>query len=189
MGSSYKETVRVNSQSGKGGVGFLLEEVYGVTLSRELLVEFSGVVQGMTENLDREIKPDEIYESLLSTYVVDQAPYKLIDYDLLPGRDDDQRCVARIEVSDSIVTIDGQGSGPIEAFVNAMVETLNEPLVVVGYQETAVEGGSDAQAICVLAVEDPDGQGRSYGIGLSRNTVTAGLNAIISAINRRWSKD
>lgn len=189
VGSSYKETVRVNSQSGKGGVGFLLEEVYGVTLSRELLVEFSGVVQGMTENLDREIKPDEIYESLLSTYVVDQAPYKLIDYDLLPGRDDDQRCVARIEVSDSIVTIDGQGSGPIEAFVNAMVETLNEPLVVVGYQETAVEGGSDAQAICVLAVEDPDGQGRSYGIGLSRNTVTAGLNAIISAINRRWSKD
>ena len=189
LGRTYEAVIRVNSQSGKGGVGFLLEEVYGVTLSRELLVEFSGVVQGMTENLDREIKPDEIYESLLSTYVVDQAPYKLIDYDLLPGRDDDQRCVARIEVSDSIVTIDGQGSGPIEAFVNAMVETLNEPLVVVGYQETAVEGGSDAQAICVLAVEDPDGQGRSYGIGLSRNTVTAGLNAIISAINRRWSKD
>ena len=189
VGSSYKETVRVNSQSGKGGVGFLLEEVYGVTLSRELLVEFSGVVQGMTEKLDREIKPDEIYESLLATYVVDQAPYKLVDYDLLPGRDDDQRCVARIEVSENIVTIDGQGSGPIEAFVNAMVETLNEPLVVVGYQETAIEGGSDAQAICVLAVEDPDGHARSYGIGLSRNTITAGLNAIISAINRRWSKD
>jgi 2-isopropylmalate synthase len=189
VGSSYKETVRVNSQSGKGGVGFLLEEVYGISLPRELLVQFSSVIQGMTETLDREIKPVEIYESLIATYVVDQSPYRLIDYDLLPGRDKDQRCVARVEISENVITIDGQGSGPIEAFVNAMVETLNEPLMVVEYQETAIEGGSDAQAICVLAVEDIDGSGKSYGIGISRNTITAGLNAIIAAINRRWSND
>jgi 2-isopropylmalate synthase len=94
-----------------------------------------------------------------------------------------------VEISENVITIDGQGSGPIEAFVNAMVETLNEPLMVVGYQETAIEGGSDAQAICVLAVEDTDGSGKSYGIGISRNTITAGLNAIIAAINRRWSND
>jgi 2-isopropylmalate synthase len=188
VGSSYKETVRVNSQSGKGGVGFLLEEHHGLALPRDLLVEFSAHVQQLTEKLDREVKPDEIYQTLLDTYGSDSGPYRLMDYDLLTGRNDDQRCVARVEVSDNIVTIDGEGSGPIEAFVNAMVETLNEPLAVLGYQENALGTGSDAQAICILAIDDPETDSRCYGLGVSRNTITASLNAIISALNRRWAK-
>ena len=188
VGSSYKETVRVNSQSGKGGVGFLLEEHHGLALPRDLLVEFSTHVQQLTEKLDREVKPDEIYQTLLDTYGSDSGPYRLMDYDLLTGRNDDQRCVARVEVSDNIVTIDGEGSGPIEAFVNAMVETLNEPLAVLGYQENALGTGSDAQAICILAIDDPETDSRCYGLGVSRNTITASLNAIISALNRRWAK-
>ena len=111
-----------------------------------------------------------------------------MDYDLLTGRNEDQRCVARVEVSDNVVTIDGEGSGPIEAFVNAMVETLNEPLTVLGYQENALGTGSDAQAICILAIDDPETDNRCYGLGVSRNTITASLNAIVSALNRRWAK-
>jgi 2-isopropylmalate synthase len=187
VGSSYKEAVRVNSQSGKGGIGFLLEEHYGVNLPRELLVEFSGEVQRMTEALDREVKPDEIFEQLIATYSKDSGPYKLIDYDLLSGRKDDQRCVARVEASENVITVDAEGSGPIEAFVNAMVETLNEPLSVVDYHEHSLGSGSDAQAICILSIDDPAG-GQCYGIGISRNTITASLHAIISAMNRRWSK-
>jgi 2-isopropylmalate synthase len=185
VGSSYKETVRVNSQSGKGGVGFILEEHHGVSLPREMLVEFSGIVQGMTESLDREIKSVEILQSLLAEYVVEGGPYKLLDYDLLTGRSSDQRCVARVVVSEQQVTIDGEGSGPIEAFVNGMVETLNEPLNVVDYHEHALTTGKDAQAICLLAVDDSEG-GRCYGAGVSRNTITASLMAIVSALNRRW---
>ena len=82
VGSSYKETVRVNSQSGKGGVGFILEEFFGVSLPREMLVEFSKVVQALTERLDREVKPDEIFKALLEMYAVDSGPYRLVDYDL-----------------------------------------------------------------------------------------------------------
>ena len=189
VGSSYKETVRVNSQSGKGGVGFLLEEHHGLALPRDLLVEFSTHVQKLTEQLDREVKPDEIYQALLDTYGSDSGPYRLMDYDLLTGRNEDQRCVARVEVSDNVVTIDGEGSGPIEAFVNAMVETLNEPLTVLGYQENALGTGSDAQAICILAIDDPETESRCYGLGVSRNTITASLNAIVSALNRRWAKN
>jgi len=184
VGSSYKEAVRVNSQSGKGGVGFILEEHHGVSLPREMLVEFSGLVQQLTEQLDREVKSDEILESLLKEYVVESGPYRLLDYDLLTGRDSDQRCVARVLVSEQQVTIDGEGSGPIEAFVNGLVETLNEPLNIVDYHEHALDTGKDAQAICLLAIGD-DG-GRCYGAGLSRNTITASLMAIISAMNRRW---
>ena len=187
VGSSYKETVRVNSQSGKGGVGFLLEEHYGVSLPRDILVEFSGEVQKLTEELGREVKTDEIFDKLIATYADETGPYRLVDYDLLSGRQQDQRCVARVEVSENVVTVDAEGSGPIEAFVNALVETLNEPLSVVDYHEHSLGQGSDAKAICILAIEEDSGT-RCYGIGISRNTITASLHAIISAMNRRWAK-
>jgi len=188
VGGSYKESIRVNSQSGKGGVGFMLEEHYGLALPRELLVEFSSHVQKLTESLDREVKTDEIYQCLLDTYVVDSKPYRLVDYDLLTGRKRDQRCVARVAVSENTLTIDGEGSGPIEAFVTALGETLNEPVTIQSFQEVAIGTGSDAQAICIVSIEDREEGRRCYGIGLSRNTTTTALNAIISAMNRRWSK-
>jgi len=185
VGSSYRETVRVNSQSGKGGVGFILEEFYGVSLPRDMLVEFSRVVQRLTEELGREVKTDEILTALLDHYVIDSGPYKLIDYDLLTSRTADQRCVARLEVNESTVTIDGEGTGPIDAFVNGLVATLNEPLNVVSYHEHSLATGKDAKAICILAIDDGE-DGHVYGIGVSRNTVAASLNAIVSAMNRRW---
>jgi 2-isopropylmalate synthase len=185
VGSSYKETVRVNSQSGKGGVGFILEEVYGISLPRDMLVEFSRVVQRLTETLNREVKNVEIFDALMREYVVDSGPYKLLNFDLLTGREADQRCVARVEVAEQQVTIDGEGSGPIEAFVNGLVETLNEPLNIIDYHEHALGSGKDAQAICIVAIDGAD-SGRCYGIGLSRNTITASFNAIMSALNRRW---
>jgi 2-isopropylmalate synthase len=188
VGSSYKETVRVNSQSGKGGIGFLLEEHYGVSLPREILVEFSAEVQRLTERLDREVKTNEIFDHLIATYTNENGPYRLESYDLLSGKDDGQRVVAKVEASESMVTIDGEGSGPIEAFVNALVETLNEPLRVVDYHEHSLGEGSDAKAICILAIDDEANGGRCYGIGVSPNTITASLKAIVSAINRRWSQ-
>ncbi|MBM4202560.1 MAG: 2-isopropylmalate synthase [Gammaproteobacteria bacterium] len=185
VGSSYKETVRVNSQSGKGGIGFILEEIFGITLPREMLVEFSGVVQKLTERLDREVKNDEILQALMDEYVVDSGPYRLLNFDLLSGRQADQRVVAQIEVSESRVTIDGEGSGPIEAFVNGLVDTLNEPVNILEYHEHSLDEGKDAKAICLLAINEAGG-GRCYGIGVSRNTITASFGAIVSAMNRRW---
>ena len=85
VGSSYKETIRVNSQSGKGGVGFVLEQHFGIVLPRAMLVEFSRAVQILTESLNREVTPEEIRGSLIEEYVVDSGPYRLIDYDLRRG--------------------------------------------------------------------------------------------------------
>ena len=185
VGSSYREAVRVNSQSGKGGVGFLLEEFYGVVLPREMLMEFSAVVQRLTESLDREVKAHEIYQALLDEYAVEGGPYRLIDFDVLTGRQAEQRCVARIEASEQLVTIDGEGGGPIEAFANGLQETLNEPVGIVEYHEHALATGSDAQAICLLAIADADG-GRCYGVGVSQNTITASFKGVVAAMNRRW---
>ena len=185
VGSSYKEAVRVNSQSGKGGVGFLLEEFYGIILPREMLMEFSGVVQKMTETLGREVKAHEIHQALLDAYAVESGPYRLIDFDVLTGHQADQRCVARIEASEQTLTIDGEGGGPIEAFTKGLEETLNEPVNIADYHEHALTTGSDAQAICLLAIEDANG-GRCYGVGISQNTITASFKAVIAAMNRRW---
>ncbi len=190
VGSSYKETVRVNSQSGKGGVGFILEEHFGVSLPRDMLVEFSKVVQALTERLDREVQPDEIMAALEDEYVAAE-PYRLLDYDLAHAEGDAQACTARLKVPDGEVAIAGEGSGPMEAFVNALVTTLNEPLNILDYHEHALGAGKDASAICIVAISDPgtgDGDGRCYGIGLSQNTVTAALTAIVSAVNRRWKQ-
>ena len=184
VGSSYKETVRVNSQSGKGGVGFILEEYFGISLPREMLVEFSKVVQALTEELDREVRPDEIRQALLDEYLVDGGPYRLLRYELAHSDDDAQCCKATLDVPDGEVAVAGVGSGPIEAFVNGMVTTLNEPLNIVDYHERALGAGKDASAICIVAIDDA--KGSCFGIGMSQNTVTASLTAIVSAVNRRW---
>ena len=187
VGSSYKEAIRVNSQSGKGGVGFILEEHYGINLPRDMLVEFSGKVQGATEKLDREVQPAEILAELESEYIVEDGPYKLIDYSLTSGADDLQVCTAEVMVAEQKLTVTGEGSGPVSAFANAMLNTLNETLRVIDYHEHAMARGKDAEAICLLAIDDePDG--RCYGAGISRNTVTSSLLAMVSALNRRWAR-
>ncbi|MEM7219631.1 MAG: 2-isopropylmalate synthase [Pseudomonadota bacterium] len=186
IGSSYKETVRVNSQSGKGGVGFILEEYFGVVLPRDMLVEFSGSVQLATEQLDREIKPEEILAEFERQYQVENGPYQLIDYELSSGDEETQVCWATVKVNEQEMTLKGEGSGPIAAFANALLTTLNESLRVIDYHEHAMSRGKDAEAICMLAIDDEPG--RCYGVGISRNTVRASLQAMISALNRRWAK-
>ena len=187
IGSSYKEAIRVNSQSGKGGVGFILEEHYGINLPRDMLVEFSGLVQDATEKLDREVQPSEILSELEAQYVVEDGPYKLLDYALTSGEGDTQICTADVMVSEQKLTVTGEGSGPIAAFANAMLNTLNETLRVIDYHEHAMSRGKDAEAICLLAIDD-ESDGRCYGAGISRNTVTSSLLAMVSALNRRWAK-
>lgn len=187
VGSHYKEAIRVNSQSGKGGVGFILEEHFGINLPREMLVEFSTLVQDATEKLDREVQPREILSELEAQYVVEDGPYKLIDYSLASGPGDTQICTAEVMVSEQQMTLTGEGSGPIAAFANALLNTLNETLRVIDYHEHAMSRGKDAEAICLLAIDDePDG--RCYGAGISRNTVTSSLLAMVSALNRRWAR-
>ena len=185
VGGHYRETVRVNSQSGKGGVAFILENFFGVTLPRPLLLEFSPVVQALSEADGGEMKPEAIWKALVSEYIEVEGPYQLIDYQVQSESNGSETCSATVQVAENEVSINGAGSGPIEAFVNAMVETLNEPLNVVDYQEYALKEGSEAQAICILAISDEEGN-KYYGVGISQNTTTAAFKSIIASINRKW---
>ncbi len=185
VGSSYRETVRVNSQSGKGGVAFILENYFGVSLPRALLLEFSPIVQSISEKDGGELKADTIWDTFVSEFIEVEGPYQLIDYQV-QSADSGETCQAKIGVAENEVEVSGAGSGPIDAFVNAMVETLNEPLNVVEYQEYALNEGAEAQAICILAITDEQGN-KYYGVGISQNTTTAAFKSIIAAVNRKWS--
>lgn len=185
VGGSYRETVRVNSQSGKGGVAFVLENYYGVSLPRALLLEFSPIVQKLTEQKSGELKPEEIWQAFTNEFINVKGPYKLLDYDIRSVSDAEHTCVARIQVGENRLEISGSRSGPIDAFVAGLVETLNEPLNVVEYQEYALNEGKEAQAICIVAITD-DKQNKYYGVGISQSTVTAAFQSIIAAINRKW---
>lgn len=185
VGGSYRETVRVNSQSGKGGIAFVLEEHYGVSLPRPLLLEFSPIVQALSEADGGELKPDVIWDAFVTGYIEVEGPYQLVDYQLQMQPGEREVCEARIKVADNSIDIKGQGSGPIDAFVDGLVLALNEPLNVVDYQEYALGEGKEAQAICILAITD-DKHAVFYGVGISQNTTTAAFKAIIAAINRKW---
>ena len=185
VGSSYRETVRVNSQSGKGGVAFLLQHFHGVTLPKPLLQEFSAIVQKLSEK-SGEMSHDIIWQTFRATYVDTPGPYALVDYQVSSAGDSLESCRSRIRAGDSLMEVNGEGSGPIDAFVNGLVETLNEPVNVQDYQEYALGRGKEAQAICILTLND-DKSAHCYGVGISRNTTTAAFQAIIAATNRRWS--
>ncbi len=185
VGGSYRETVRVNSQSGKGGIAFVLENFYGVSLPRSLLMEFSPIVQKITEHKSGELKPDEIWTAFVNEFIEVEGPYKLVDYDIRTTGENTQSCDARVQVAENRIEVNGEGSGPIDAFVAGLVETLNEPLNVVEYQEYALNEGKEAQAICILAITD-EKENRYYGVGISQSTVTAAFKSIIAAINRKW---
>ncbi len=185
VGGSYRETVRVNSQSGKAGVAFILENYFGVSLPRSVLLEFSPIVQQLTESIGGELKPDQIWDAFVKEYIEVEGPYQLIDYRVRSVADNKEACDAKIKVAENEIDIHGEGSGPIDAFVEGLVNTLNEPLRVVDYQEYSLNEGSEAQAICILSISD-DKQNKYYGVGISQNTTTAAFKSIIAAINRKW---
>ncbi len=185
VGGSYRETVRVNSQSGKGGIAFILENYFGVSLPKALLLEFSPIVQASTEEKGGELQPDDIWQAFTSEFIEVNGPFRLIDYEIRSEDFNVQQCKANILVGDNEIKISGEGSGPIDAFVNGLVNSLNEPLNVIDYQEYALNEGKEAQAICILAISD-EKRGSYYGVGISQNTITAAYSSIIAAINRKW---
>lgn len=189
VGSSYKESVRINSQSGKGGVGFVLEEHYGIYLPREMLIEFSRHVQTITEDTQTEVSPSGMLDALVLEYQVEDGPYKLEHYSLSNSDVGDSTVIeAMVRVSESQIAMKGEGSGPIEALANALSETLNEPLRVSDYihqtiqrDETAIGQSTSIGIIAIEFEERP-----VFGIGLGGNAVSASLTAVMAALNRRW---
>jgi 2-isopropylmalate synthase len=174
--------IRVNSQSGKGGVAFLLERDYGIALPRRLQIEFSQAVQKVTDASGTEMTSEEIWALFRQEYLQARTPFEYISHHLSedPTRPNVQSIQVRLRVDGEERQLEGNGNGPLDAFVHA----LGVPFNIQGYEERAIGQGSDARAVAFVEVGGGGMQGSCFGVALHVNIVTASLMAVLSAVNR-----
>ncbi len=186
VGRTYEAIIRVNSQSGKGGVAYILKNDYHLDLPRRLQIEFMKVIQGITDTTGKEITPDEIWRAFEITYLGPKGALELIETDTSDhaGRGaDGTKLQAVIRAGGEQRTIVGTGNGPIAALTDALARECGIRLQVVDYVEHAVGAGSDATAVAYVEAAGEDGAA-VWGVGLHSNILTASLRAVVSAANR-----
>ena len=182
LGRSYEPIIRVNSQSGKGGVSFLLERDYGIKLPRKLQIEFSRVIQQITDSTGREITAAEIFDAFQAEYIAQQAPLAICDHSE-HSTGESGELSATVTDGVKLHKIFGEGNGPIDAFIHALNKEFDLAIRILDYDEHAVGGGADAKAVCFVELRSGDADA-VLGVGMHGNILTASLNAITSAINR-----
>jgi 2-isopropylmalate synthase len=186
-GRSYEAIIRVNSQSGKGGVAYLMDAEYGLDLPRRLQVEFSREVQAVTESSGTEIKPGELWDVFSEQYLPDDGGIRLISSEVSSTKGTDgenaTRVTAQVLVDGRHETLMGTGNGPVAALIDGLRAVLDFDLVVRDYSQHAMTPGTEASAAAYVEVEDPRG-GTTWGVGMDSSTLDASLGAVISAANR-----
>ncbi len=185
VGRTYEAVIRINSQSGKGGIAYVMDTDYGLKLPRMLQVEFSGVIQKVTDATGKEMASEEIWSIFEKEYLDQDGPIGFGNYRTVPDAhaSEIRRMTAEITWNGEPRTIEGKGNGPIDGFIDALKNGLNLTMAVQGYHEHAVGKGADATAVAYVEVSTPDG-GALFGVGRDPNIVAASLRAIVSAANR-----
>ncbi|MCC6193786.1 MAG: 2-isopropylmalate synthase [Burkholderiales bacterium] len=185
LGRTYEAVIRVNSQSGKGGIAYLLERDYGLTLPRLLQVEFSQVIQAITDATGKELSSAEIHAAFEREYVKAVEPVTYAGHRAQHNGADGtvETLAAHLRIDGVERVMHGAGNGPVDAFVAAVRAGLGLPIHVLNYHEHAIGAGEDAQAVAYVQLRV--GTDRTvYGVGRDANIVTATLRALTSAINR-----
>ena len=180
LGRSYEAVIRVNSQSGKGGISYLLEAEYGIELPRRLQIEFSQIVQGVMDTNGKELGAADLWRIFDREYGVKQAPSLHPQIDT--AEDGQTRVQAQADLCVRMVKIDGQGKGPIDAFVEGLNKLLKTQVRVLDYHEHAMGSGADAQAVAYLELRV--GEATLFGVGMDGNIASASLKAIVSGLRR-----
>jgi len=182
-GRTYEAIIRVNSQSGKGGVAYLLSTEHGLDLPRAMQVEFSQQVQKLTEESGTEISPAEIWDVFTTTYQPENPTIQLVSSEVAADHQH-TRIFAQLLVNGQHVTVKGEGNGPIDALMAGLRAELDVDFNVRDYTEHALTAGSGASAVAYVEAQGPDGS-TWWGVGMSSSILDASLEAVISAANRR----
>ena len=186
VGRTYESVVRVNSQSGKGGVAYVMKEEHGFDLPRRLQIEFSKNIQGVTEATGTEITPSAMWQQFEATYLQQDAPEQgglvLRTYELHTS-DTGAEITAQLDTPEGPKTVHGRGNGPVSAFVHGLAEELGVELDVLDYSEHAIGSGADTQAVAYVETQTGEGEIR-WGVGVHDSIVAASLRAVLSAANR-----
>jgi 2-isopropylmalate synthase len=186
LGRSYESVIRVNSQSGKGGIAFLMERHHGLVMPRRLQVEFSTVVQRHTDAHGTEVTPHDLWRLFEAEYLSDAAPIRLLAHRMV-STDHGHQVELEVAIGGRTHLLRGEGTGPIDAAVHA----LGVPLRIDAYEERSIDAGADARAVAFIEAAADGVAGTRFGVGIDRSIVVASLRALISAAGRlgladRW---
>jgi len=181
LGRSYEAVIRVNSQSGKGGVAYLMAAEHNLDLPRGLQVDFARRVQQITDARGGELTGDELLTAFTEHYLDHTQPFELLAYTHSSEEDFDQ-IAARIRVDGEERVIEGEGNGPLAALVDAFAKSFGVTISIRDYHEHAMTGGADAQAAAYVDADVDDEA--FWGVGVHGSILTASLRAIVNAANR-----
>jgi 2-isopropylmalate synthase len=182
VGRTYEAVIRVNSQSGKGGVAYLMKTEHGLELPRRLQIEFSKSIQHITEDSGTEISPHEMWAAFQREYLPERPSLQLLSHESSTG-DAGAKVTAQLLVDGEHRTVRGEGNGPIAAFVHALSRDLGLVIEVVDYSEHAVSAGTDATAVAYVELQDESGNIR-WGVGMDESILSASLKGVLSAAAR-----
>ncbi len=181
VGRTYESVIRVNSQSGKGGVAYVMENEHGLILPRRLQIEFSRVIQTVTEDTGTEITPKEMWDVFTTRYLEQSTGFELVHHDISLSEVAD-KVTAELRSANETVTIAGEGNGPISAFVAGISGSLGIDIDILDYSEHALSAGAGAQAVAYVEARDRAGSVH-WGVGMDESIVAASLKAVVSALN------
>ncbi len=181
LGRTYESVIRVNSQSGKGGIAYLLERDYGLVLPRRLQIEFSRVVQEVTDATGKELSSAEIWSLYEREYLQQEGGYEYRSHQLNTAQDgtDGERLTVRLNCHGQGAVLSGRGNGPIDALIDALGLRCD----VLSYEERSMGSGSNAKAVAFVEITTPS-RVTLFGCGVHANIVSASLLAVLSAVNR-----
>lgn len=183
LGRSYDAVIRVNSQSGKGGISYLLEHEHGLNLPRRLQIEFSRAIQRVTDETGTEVNGNAVYEIFKKEYLDQTSPWSLVSHKISTTENGDGSSTFAIEATlkngDETKKVSGQGDGSISAFVDA----LDLPIRFMDYHEHALGSGEKTNAVCYVELRLGD-SATGFGVGIHKDIVTASFMAVLSAVNR-----
>jgi 2-isopropylmalate synthase len=190
VGRSYEAVIRINSQSGKGGIAYVIEQDYGLTLPRRLQIEFGQVVQRITDVSGQELSSQALWDAFDKEYLSSSGRFEMVDHQLAPDMRDSDMQKLTVEILDHGArrTINGYGNGPIDAFAEALDRECGVKVQVNDYHEHSVGQGADAIAIAYMEVVLENGT-TFYGVGRHTSIVTASLYALVSAVNRSGARE
>ena len=187
IGRTYEAIIRINAQSGKGGVAYLLEQEFGFKLPKDMRVEFGKIINDMADKLGNEISSLQIRESFEQTYFQANSPFKIEKFRTQLLNDDNSeksvRCEAELSIDGKLHTVQGYGNGPINAFMQAMKEELVPEFRLLSYSEHSLQKGSGAEAVSYIQIRTPSNE-TFFGAGTDTNIELASIKALVSALNR-----
>jgi 2-isopropylmalate synthase len=189
LGRKFERLIRINSQSGKGGIAWVLEQDFGIEIPKAMQPELSRYVQAYSESVGREISADEVHTVFQSEFVSPEGPYELVGYWPRPD-DKDPTFIhgeVKVKVNGEEKTVEADGNGPISAFVAAIKQVVEADFSVDDYHEQAIGKGADAQALAYVPLKLSD-NGVIFGVGADSNIDQAAVRAIVAGLNRIASK-